>query len=217
MPWYNGRWHRYSEAERRAYGAAMREKESKAASTAWHREWISKKGLRERLWTDSAIADFLKPPQEAGPIKAWKRKYVLRVEQTPEFRAWMIQRQNWLIRRGKLPAALQTGEDMTGLIGSGLTLRTVYENEQGEKRLVVSVTDNVVLWKTADPALPAGSKSQGSSTLTSFRRWTTSEHPASGAELEAFDRVMQRRKHESQSTREIRAMKSRIRRENRNR
>ncbi|WP_431225938.1 hypothetical protein ACQ86O_27295 (plasmid) [Serratia sp. L9] len=192
----------------------MREKESKAASAAWHREWISKKGLRERLWTDRAIADFLKPPQEAGPIKAWKRKYILRVEQTPAFRAWMVQRQDWLILRGKLPQALQTGEDMTGLIGSGLTLRTVYENKQGEKRLIVSVTDNVVLWKTADPDLPTGGKSQGSATLASFRRWTASEHPASDAEREAFDRVSRRRKSERQNTRELRAMKNRIHQEN---
>ncbi|MFH2594715.1 MULTISPECIES: hypothetical protein [Enterobacterales] len=213
MPYYKGRWHRYSEAERRAYGAAMREKASKAASAAWHREWISKTGLRERLWTDRAIADFLKPPQKAGPVYAWKRKYILRVEQTPAFRAWMIQRQDWLMRRGKLPASLQTGEDMTGLIGSGLTLRTVYENAQGEKRLIVSVTDNVVLWKTADPELPAGGKSQGSATLASFRRWIASEHPASGVELEAFDKVLHRRKYAQQTTREIRAMKNRIRQE----
>lgn len=213
MPYYKGRWHRYSEAERRAYGEAMREKESKAASAAWHREWISKKGLRERLWTDRAIADFLKPPQEAGPIKAWKRKYVLRVEQTPAFRVWLAKRQDWLIRRGKLPEALQTGEDMTGLIGSGLTLRTVYENEQGEKRLIVSVTDNVVLWKTADPELPAGGKSQGSATLASFRRWAASEHPAEETELTAFDRVTRRRKYERQTVRELRAMKARMHRE----
>ncbi|ECE5381420.1 hypothetical protein DEK21_22580 [Salmonella enterica] len=123
------------------------------------------------------------------------------------------QRLDWLIRRGKLPASLQTGEDMTGLIGSGLTLRTVYENAQGEKRLIVSVTDNVVLWKTADPELPAGGKSQGSATLASFRRWISSEHPASGVELEAFDKVLHRRKYAQQTTREIRAMKNRIRQE----
>lgn len=29
MPYYKGRWHRYSEAERRAYGAAMRKKKAK--------------------------------------------------------------------------------------------------------------------------------------------------------------------------------------------
>lgn len=110
MPYYKGRWHRYSEAERRAYGAAMREKESKAASDAWHKEWISKTGLRDRLWTDKAIADFLKPPQKAGPINAWKRKYILKVEQTPAFREWLVKRQDWLRRRGKLQEPPQTDE-----------------------------------------------------------------------------------------------------------
>ncbi|NHB98703.1 hypothetical protein [Photorhabdus stackebrandtii] len=83
---------------------------------------------------------------------------------------------------------------MTGLISSGLKLRTVYENENGEKRLIVSVTDNVVVWKTADPDLPAGAKSQGSATLASFQRWIVSEHLATEAEWAAFDRVTRLRK-----------------------
>lgn len=105
---------------------------------------------------------------------------------------------------------------MTGLINSGLKFRVVYENENREKRLIVSVADNVVVWKTADPDLPAGAKSQGSATLASFLRWTVSEHPAAEAELEAFDRVARRRKYEHQTASEIRAMKNRIHREKNN-
>ena len=29
------------------------------ASSEWHEEWISKSGLKARLWTDKAISDFL--------------------------------------------------------------------------------------------------------------------------------------------------------------
>lgn len=100
MPYYGGRWHLYSEAERRAYGEAKREERSKA----WHTKWISRSGLKERLWTDKAIAEFLGKPRDAGPIKAWKREEVLKVEKTPDFRAWMKKRRTWLIARGKLPA-----------------------------------------------------------------------------------------------------------------
>ncbi|MGV7961159.1 hypothetical protein QPK13_08600 [Photorhabdus tasmaniensis] len=49
---------------------------------------------------------------------------------------------------------------MTGMIGSGLKFRMVYENDAGEKRIVVSVTDSVVTWKTANSDLPEGAKSQ---------------------------------------------------------
>ncbi|SQD10765.1 Uncharacterised protein [Citrobacter freundii] len=55
------------------------------ASDAWHTEWISKSGLKARLWTDKAISDFLGKPQKAGPIMAWKQKEVLQVENTPAF------------------------------------------------------------------------------------------------------------------------------------
>ncbi|ECF6858193.1 hypothetical protein S886_23395, partial [Salmonella enterica subsp. arizonae] len=66
--------------------------------------------------------------------------------------------------------------EMYGLIKSGLNLRTVYVSKDGERRRVVSVVDSVVIWKTADPNLPAGAKSQGSATLQSFLRWKISEH-----------------------------------------
>lgn len=49
---------------------------------AWHAKWISKHRLKtERLWTDKAIAEFLGKPRDAGPIKAWTRKEVLKAEQ----------------------------------------------------------------------------------------------------------------------------------------
>ncbi|EOZ2859311.1 hypothetical protein ACQQ32_005619 [Pseudomonas aeruginosa] len=102
MPYYDGRWHLYSEAERRAFGEAQR----KAQSKAWHAKWISKHRLKtERLWTDKAIAEFLGKPRDAGPIKAWTRKEVLKAEQGLGFKAWMKERRAWLIARGKLPPA----------------------------------------------------------------------------------------------------------------
>ena len=99
MPYYGGRWHLFSEAERRAYGELMRKKESEA----WHAKWISKAGLKKRLWTDKAISQFLGKPRSAGPILAWTRKAVLKAESTPEFRAWLHKRMEWLLARGKLP------------------------------------------------------------------------------------------------------------------
>lgn len=99
MPYYGGRWHRYSEAERSAFGEAKR----KALSRAWHKTWISKAGLKERLWTDKAIADFLGPAIDAGPIKAWPLKAALKAEKTQGFKTWMLERRAWLMARGKLP------------------------------------------------------------------------------------------------------------------
>lgn len=74
------------------------------ASAAWHEEWISKSGLKERLWTDKAISEFLSTPEKAGPIMAWKRKDVEKIESTPKFQQWLAKRREWLIGRGKLPA-----------------------------------------------------------------------------------------------------------------
>ncbi|EDT7004041.1 hypothetical protein TX08_004823, partial [Salmonella enterica subsp. enterica] len=66
------------------------------ARDAWHSEWISKSGLRERLWTDNAIGSFLSKPKKAGKIMAWPRTEVLTAEKTPEFMAWMEKRREWL-------------------------------------------------------------------------------------------------------------------------
>lgn len=99
---------------------------------------------------------------------------------------------------------------MTGMIASGLKFRTVYENSTGEKRLVLSVTNSVVIWKTADPDLPAGAKSQGSATLKSFLRWKTSEHEATDSELKAFDKITRWREYAKQDSRRVNAIKSRI-------
>jgi hypothetical protein len=48
------------------------------ASNDWHAEWISKSGLKARLWTDKAISEFLGAPLDAGPVKAWKQREVKR-------------------------------------------------------------------------------------------------------------------------------------------
>lgn len=74
------------------------------ASNEWHAEWISKSGLKARLWTDKAISEFLGAPLDAGPIKAWKQKDVKKAENTPAFQTWFKQRREWLIVRGKLSA-----------------------------------------------------------------------------------------------------------------
>jgi hypothetical protein len=98
MPYYNGRWHRYGEAERQAFGERKRAELSKR----WHAKWISKHGLKERLWTDKAILQFLGKPTLAGPVKAWLRKDVVAAERRPDFIAWMTNRREWLTARGKL-------------------------------------------------------------------------------------------------------------------
>ncbi|ECC1750590.1 hypothetical protein FNI40_25205 [Salmonella enterica subsp. diarizonae] len=99
---------------------------------------------------------------------------------------------------------------MYGLIESSLNLRTVYVSKDGEKRRVVSVVASVVIWKTADPNLPAGAKSQGSATLQSFLRWKISEHEASEAELTAYDKVVRWREYEKEDTRKINTIKKKI-------
>ncbi|NWJ82425.1 hypothetical protein HX884_22950 [Enterobacter sp. SECR19-1250] len=99
MPYYNGRWHLYDERERREYGERKRQERSRD----WHKNWISRQGLKDRLWTDKAVAEFLPAPQKAGPIRAWKLENVLAIEQTPAFMAWMETRRVWLDARCRLP------------------------------------------------------------------------------------------------------------------
>ena len=99
MPYYNGRWHLYDERERREYGERKRQEHSQQ----WQANWISRQGLKARLWTDKAIATFLPPPQNAGPINAWRRKDVLTAEEQPDFQAWMATRREWLDARCRLP------------------------------------------------------------------------------------------------------------------
>lgn len=70
----------------------------------WHAKWISRAGLKARLWTDKAISEFLKAPKDAGPIKAWLRKDVEAAEQTLGFKAWIRERRAKLIAKGKLDA-----------------------------------------------------------------------------------------------------------------
>ncbi|HBV9945493.1 TPA: hypothetical protein ACGB3K_004694 [Klebsiella aerogenes] len=77
------------------------------ARDSWHSEWISKSGLKERLWTDKAIAEFLGKPEKAGPIMAWRRKNVEKAERLPAFLQWLTKRREWLATNGKLPAGYQ--------------------------------------------------------------------------------------------------------------
>lgn len=102
MVWYHGRWHRYSEAERREYGERKREEWRRR----WHAQWFSRRGLKARLWTDKAIADFLPGAQPAGRIRAWPRSVVLAAEQTPAFQAWLAKRRAWLDARCRLPGVI---------------------------------------------------------------------------------------------------------------
>ncbi|MEZ9910702.1 hypothetical protein AB4371_19940 [Vibrio sp. 10N.261.51.A3] len=90
MPYYNGKWHRYSEAERREYGRQQTENYRQV----WHQKWISKTGLKqEKNWTDGMIKQFLSGKEEnAGKSKAYKRSLIERVEKTKPFKVIMVER-----------------------------------------------------------------------------------------------------------------------------
>ncbi|EMD5224792.1 hypothetical protein VQ422_004764 [Salmonella enterica] len=90
MPYYHGRWHLYDERERREYGERKRQERRQE----WHAVWLSRQGLKARLWTDKAIM-FLPPPQKAGPIHVWRKKDVPAAEKQPDFQAWMAKRRTW--------------------------------------------------------------------------------------------------------------------------
>ena len=94
MPYYNGRWHRYSEAKRREYGRQQQELRSQEWKAKWHQTWISKTGLKQcRNWTDAMFKTFLEGKvQDAGKIKAYKRTLIARVEKTKKFQAAMAER-----------------------------------------------------------------------------------------------------------------------------
>ncbi|EGX5147449.1 hypothetical protein DQ657_25320 [Salmonella enterica] len=69
MPYYNGRWHLYDERERREYGERKRQERSQD----WHARWISKQGLKNRLWTDKAISSFLSRGLRANGTKTYDK------------------------------------------------------------------------------------------------------------------------------------------------
>ncbi|OQK32280.1 hypothetical protein [Vibrio parahaemolyticus] len=94
MPYYNGRWHLYSEAERREYGRQPREQRSEEWRAKWHAKWISKTGLKqERNWTDAMIKQFLAGKEEnAGKINAFRRTLIARIEKTKKFQVAMAER-----------------------------------------------------------------------------------------------------------------------------
>lgn len=102
MPYYNGRWHLYSEAERRDYGERKRQEQR----DAWHANWVSKTGLKDRLWTDKAISEFLTKPRKAGPIMAWRKTDVIEAEKSPAFKEWMKKRCSTLVARGKISSKI---------------------------------------------------------------------------------------------------------------
>ncbi|OCH11483.1 hypothetical protein [Aliivibrio sp. 1S128] len=91
MAYYNGRWHLYSEAERRDYAHQQKD----VWRQAWHNSWISKTGLKqEKNWTDAMIAHFLARKEEnAGKIKAYSRTLINRIEKTKAFKEAMIKRE----------------------------------------------------------------------------------------------------------------------------
>lgn len=84
-----------------------------------------------------------------------------------------------------------TQNDMTIQMGF------VYENESGVRRLVVSIESRrvspVAIWRTADPSLPKGDKSQGSATVASFRRWAVKMRKATPEDWDAFALVERKR------------------------
>ncbi len=73
----------------------------------------------------------------------------------------------------------------------------VYENVDGERRIVVSISltrsSATVLWRTANPDLPKEVKAQGSSTVGSFARWPIKMQRATEEDRAAFDVVARRR------------------------
>lgn len=93
----------------------------------------------------------------------------------------------------------------------------VYRNEDGEQRLVVSVngsgTKSVVVWRTSDPSLPKGVKSQGSATAASFGRWAVGVRVATSEDWRAFEEVEQRRKWRRSDSVAIRRIKQRLQRD----
>ncbi|MDF4421881.1 hypothetical protein P3447_09660 [Vibrio parahaemolyticus] len=97
MGFYNkseGRYRLYTDAQRKQYGEEKREQRR----NEWHSTWITKTRLKqEKNWTDKAIADFLPEPETAGqgrrgPIKAYRRELVFKVEKTKAFKEWMEKR-----------------------------------------------------------------------------------------------------------------------------
>lgn len=70
----------------------------------------------------------------------------------------------------------------------------VYSNHTGENRLVVSIRDPVVVWRTIDPNAPKGAKIQGSATSISFLRWAVAMRDSTEEDWNAFAEVERRRK-----------------------
>lgn len=101
----------------------------------------------------------------------------------------------------------------------------VYVGLDGETRIVVSVErpsslhwqrslqrrqpQPVVNWRTANPDLPAGGKAQGSATVMSFLRWSSSARPATAVEQTAFERVQRMRQIQAETRAMVRVIRRR--------
>lgn len=87
----------------------------------------------------------------------------------------------------------------------------VYENVDGERRIVVSISvgksTSTVLWRTANPDLPKEWKAQGSSTVGSFSRWPVKMQKATVEDLGAFEVVTRRREWVKRDHRAIQRIK----------
>lgn len=83
----------------------------------------------------------------------------------------------------------------------------VYQGEDGERRVVVSVShvgsSPTVLWRTANPDLPKEAKAQGSCTVKSFARWPVQMQKATSEDMEAFEIVSRRREWARQDKRAV--------------
>lgn len=88
----------------------------------------------------------------------------------------------------------------------------VYGNESGESRLVVSIEHRqvrpVAVWRTSNPHLPTGARSQGSMNVTSFRRWATWMRSATAADWRAFEEVEKSRAWRREDRSAIRRIKN---------
>ncbi len=67
----------------------------------------------------------------------------------------------------------------------------VYQSEQGEARIVISVSaisgkQPIVIWRTTSVSLRAAQKAHGSCTVSSFLKWAVSFTPAAKEDWEVF-------------------------------
>jgi hypothetical protein len=90
----------------------------------------------------------------------------------------------------------------------------VYQNDDGEQRLVVSINrsnaNHVAVWRTPDSDLPLGAKAQGSATVAIFQRWAIRSRNATKEDWNAFSQVEERRSWRKRDRQAIRRIKARM-------